>query len=671
MDAISFDDLEQAGNAGNNRKPFFALDNYDESTVFDWLKQDLATLKGDSWMRLEKVRNNYLRYKGIQYSYQIYVPRDLPEVQKRYMPQMVVPVIRDMIDEKVARLLEVKPGLAILPMQDSTQDKVDAKIAKRFLQHIDYTERMDAIYRKWVKNAKIAGESFLGCLWDPDKGSTHPLYKPGMKDQAGQELAAPVKVGDIRLPVKSPMDFFYENVPSKVWEDVSYCYDIDYVYTEALKRDYPDKAQAISPNAKSIRLFDMQTLQEKEVYGATRKITFYYKHDKYLRKGFQVVFCDSCLLEMGPLKYEHGELPFERLVGTTNEEELHGESSIEPVRGIASQITNMTNMMIKQIMLCAHPKWMVESGSVDEQQLNNDAGIVRLKAGARAPVLSQSNPISEQTFDFRDKLKEEFYQFAKSNSVVQGEPPTGVTAFVALQYVSESENRRSATEVAELNQGFKGINNLILQTCGQYYKKDDKRTMWIIGKDANWSQSSYDPASLAKPFNIEIQNTSALPDSKALRTQFVMDLTEKNPGLIPQEQQIEMLGLAQADKFMDVGSAAARAAEDENESILDGKGQVDPKIWEDHITHWKVHTMAIQGVGFKTKTDPKDQKIMTDHILATEMLMMTQAQKSSSFAQQLSMIPQFPMFYFTPPSPPSANAPPPSAQPPPQQNGTA
>lgn len=169
--------------------------------------------------------------------------------------------------------------------------------------------------------------------------------------------------------------------------------------------------------------------------------------------------------------------------------------------------------------------------------------------------------------------------------------------------------------------------------------------MWIIGKDSQWNAAKYDPSSLAKSYNVMIQNTSALPESKSLRTQAVIDLSQRYPNMFTSQQVLEMTGLAQAEKFEDVGSAAARCAEDENEYMLDGNGMIEPQPYEDLLVHWKTHTMAIQDIGFKTKTSPEIQQVLIDHITATEMLMSDQSEKNPSFAQMLGTIPQWPMFY--------------------------
>jgi hypothetical protein len=626
-----FSDLDNPSSF-SNKKPFFAIDLTKDAEVFTWLKDELAHLQHDGTERLEKIKNNYMRYKGIQYLQQVYLPRDMPDTRKRYMPQVTVPLIRNVTDEIVSRLLEFKPSVAVMPINDEEGDKVDAKIAKRFLSHVDYNDKLDQKILTWCRDSKIAGEAYIWPNWNPDIGDVLN------EDQIG---ATPVCIGDISNRNMSVFNTFYQKV--RRFEDVDYVFYVTYEYTEGLKRDYPDKESIIKSD--NVRYYDTEKMTDETLEGFSYKFHFYYRPTKYLPTGFEACFTELGILKSGPFPFRHKKLPMIRLVDQQNPEELHGESSMEYTRGIAAQFNNMTNLIIKQQMLCAHPKWFYEAASLDEQLLGNDTNIVKLKPGSKAPVLAQGAPVSQQVFDFREKLKEEFYSMSKSNSVVQGEPPQGVTAFVALQFVSESESRRMSTDVQVLNAAIRDLYDMDLKLAAQFYKPEDERTMMLLGPDGKWLTKSYNPKSLQGPFAVMVQNQTALPESRAVRTQFVLDMSERYPGLLPKEQVIEMLGLGQSEKFMDLGSAAARAAEEEQEIILDQGQQIEPAEWEDHITHWKIHTMKIQDIGFKTATSPESQEMMKDHILATEMLMIEQAKRSPQLTQLLLMLPNFPIFY--------------------------
>ena len=646
-------------------KPFFALDLSNEDEVLNWLKSEINRIQNESVTRLEKAKNNYLRFKGLQYFNAVYYPRDVLETQKKYTPQVVLPLISDYIDEKVARIMEFKPLITVLPAHDESKDKVDAKVADKFLRSIGQKQKIDHKLQKLLRNSQVSGESFIWTRWNPDLGE---MIGDDITKVGDKSFHSATFEGDVELVHKTVHNVFYEQAES--WEKVNYCFIIEMDYVEALKIDYPEKADKIVED-QDAKAFDFDKMESKHLKNMCRKIHFFHKKTKHLPQGYEACFVLNTLLKSGPLSYKHGQLPIDRLVDIENDEEIHGQSSIDKLRGVASNVNNLLNSMIKMFMLAGHAKWFIQAGSVDKQQLNNDVGIVELKAGASEPKLAQANPVGASHFSFMEKMIEMFYRFAKSNSVIQGNPPAGVTAGVALQYVSESESRRLSTQVANFNQAVRDINQKILDVASQYYRPTDKRTMLVLGKDNRWEKEPLDISTINKEYSVVIQNTSGLSDSKAVRIQQVIDLAEKYPDLLPREQIIEMTGLAQSEKAYDVASVAARAAEDENEQMFDNGKMIEPAEYEDHITHWKIHAQAIQPLGFKQKADPQIVQIAQDHLMAHEYLMIQTAEKNPVYMEALKTLIGFPMLADLPMQPPMPPIPPeamaPEASKPPQQ----
>lgn len=653
---VSFDELDSAGSS-STKKPFFAIDLSNDDTVLNWLKDEMRALKTMNETRMQKVRNNYLRYKGYQYLNSVYYPRDVLETQRKYTPQMVLPLVSDVVDEKVARLMELKPNITVLPVHDEMQDKADAKIAKKFLSYIDYVQKLDDKFRQILTSSKIAGECFAYIRWNPDLGEPLKEISVLSKATASNENPNPMEVirqGDVEVLRKNAEYVLYERAES--WEKVNYCFVIELDYVEALKLDYPDKADVIREDA-DMRVFNYDKFDEETLSGMCRKVHFYHKKTKYLPQGYEACFVANALLKSGPLSYQHGDLPIERMIDIENGLELPGQSFIDKVKTIASQINNSLNSVVKMMMLAGYAKWFVEGGAVDDQALNNDVNIVKIKPGSRAPVLAQANPVGANQWQFIEKLQEWFYLFSRSNSVVRGEPPPGITAGVALQFLSESEARRMSGEVQQFNSFVRAVNDKVLKTCAQFYKPDEPRTMMIMGSDNRWETLPIKQESLTKAYAIVIQNTSGLSDSKAARTQQVIDLNTAFPGMMPQDQVLEMIGFGQADKFIDIGTAAARAAEGENEKIMDGQGQIEPAEGEDHLTHYKIHVQAIQSLGYKEKASPEIQEQMKLHIMATEYMLLDKAVTNPALAQALATMPYFPIFAGLPAVPPAVPIP--------------
>ena len=654
MEATLFEDLDKASPT-NDKKPFFAVDHTNDEELLRWLKTEFDYLLKEYQPWHDEIKNNYKRYKEIQYREQMYQTRDLPEQKRRYTPQYVAPVIRDITDERIARMMEVKPSVAVIPYDDEAQDKVDAKIAKRFLKHLEKEERLDNKFMTLLRTSYVAGEGYLVPLWNPDKGQPHPDGKRSKKW---------IPIGEVDNTIFSPLRLLMEKTTAD--RDSDYFFKIDYEYEEVLKRQYPSSANDITADGRAM-YYNTVKMEDETLPGHCVKITFFHKNTVFLPQGFECTFLLNKVLAKGPSKYEHGKLPLIILPDNQNMEEKHGRSFINSVKGMVSFFNNLLNMSVKMLTLQAWAKWFVEANSVDDGQLNNDTSIVKIKAGSKAPVLGQGNPVSPSINEWLKQSLEWVYSWGKSNSVIQGQPPAGVTAFVALQFVSESENRRQNSNVMKFNEAVRLTYEMNLAICGQFYKKEDQRTMLLIGKDNSWTRAQYDPSTLGKRYSLEIQNRSALPDSKAARTQYILDMGERYPDLFTREQILEMSDLAQDAKFNDDGAAAARCAETENEMMNDGKSVPPPIPTENLITHWRIHVNAMQDYAFKTKASPEVRKLHEEHLLGTEQLMMDQALKSDAFKQALMMIPQFPMLLVVPLAAPAPPIDPATGQPAPME----
>jgi hypothetical protein len=286
---------------------------------------------------------------------------------------------------------------------------------------------------------------------------------------------------------------------------------------------------------------------------------------------------------------------------------------------------------------------MLPAGAAKIDQLGNDITIVQYK-GPVAPQLVSAQNTSADVFNFRKELKEENQQLAGVFGVSRGEPPPGIKAGVALQFLSEQEQERGNEDVMKFNEMIRQSAIMTLSVAGDYYDKSDARTFRVIGKNNEWMTVFFEADNLSKDYDVRIQNTSALPQSKAARTQYLFDLAEKFPDQVSGEQVLDLLDMSQSEKFIDIATESVRSAEAENESMLQGKETLEPEKYENHITHWKTHVRLTQS--YKYKRLPDQVRIeVEDHIRTHEMFMWDQAKINPAFAEQLKLLSLYPLFY--------------------------
>ena len=684
-DPYFFDELGSNESYQANTKPIYSFDLDDEKNekdILEWLKAERDYIESESRDRVRNARKNLSLYKGIQYQ-DTEVRTDARtrgDDRTSFIRKIVSNQLYTITKDRVARLVKYRPAVAILPTNDELEDKLAAKMTKMLLDHIWYEQDFEGSLQIALATYEMdMGESYLLVDWDSNKGDISPAYLKAKKrsggripllDENGQQVLdpqgnkvyvdKPMRIGDV---VYKPLlaDQVLVQCVAK-WELADYCFTMEPVTTDLLRILYPKKAAFIKDTDQQI--YDYETMTLKSTRRTVYKYTFWHKRCPQLDSGRKIVFIDDCILENEEFPFSHEDLPLVRFTDVDLAGELHGSSLFEQLKGLTGTFNNLTNMFIRNLVMVSHPKWMIPAGSVALEKLGNDITLVQFK-GPIAPQLAVAQSIPSDAFQFRDKIREEFLGIAGVGQVSRGEPPPGIKAGVALQFLSEQEQERYNELAIKWNEMIKKIAQMTIAVAGDYYDESDERMVRVLGKNNEYMTEFFKVSTLEKDYDIRIQNSSALPQSKAARTQTLLDLAERFPEQFTGEQVIEMLDLAQNDKFVDAATVAVRSAEAENEKlgeVTDGE-VLSPVEWENHIIHWRIHTRQMQEFSFKYKTSRDVQERFKDHVMAHEMFMTDHAKRSPAFAQELMKLPMFPMFYSEPvppmPSPQSQVAMPP------------
>ena len=664
MSIWDFNDVEQSSQA--NAKPIWTLNLEDESEtgekeVLKWLVTEIERLRQDNRNRINEIQRHYKLYKGVSNDrlHRRNADRDDEYERVQIQRKVVINHLYDLTEQHVSRTAKYAPAVQFLPTNDEFHDKQAAKLAKRLFDHIKYVERLDDKVRKTTRYTKVGGEGYLFITWNPDKGEVSPAYQKALQEAGGEKIPQmdengrprqddkgktlyvekEVRVGDVEYKIVRPEKLVFET--RKDWDDVDYCFHFEEKQVDKVRADYPKRAAMIKPNLDE-RVEEYYDFTDKKNKSDTQIVTFYFKPSKYLAKGRVIKFTPETILESKPYTYDHKEWPFEMLSDIDIPGELHGRSFFTNARQITAQINNMTTMAVRNIKLCSAPKWFVPKGAVKMASLNNSTGIVQYQGGI-APQLMVPNTVAPEIFKIREELKQDVQQVSGVFGVSRGEPPAGVKAGVAMQFLNEQENERQTSAIAKYNEFIRRIASKTIKVCSQYYDESDERTISIIGKNDEYSRVPFDIKTLSRPFDVKIQNSSALPDSKAQKIQTVLDLAERFPGLVAEEQVADMIDIGQPEKWYDEATAATRTAERENEQLMDGE-RVIAEDYEYHLQHWRTHVTEIQKPGFRALPNSV-QEALKDHVETHEMHMSDMAKKNPLYVQQLQILPQFPLFF--------------------------
>lgn len=650
-----------------NKHQFFtvASKGYDEK--LQWLTSDIKNKFNTSTSRIEMYRKYEALFKGVHYKSMDYRRNENDDSYSgTKQPRMAVNFCQEMVEAKVAQRSRFKPSIAVLPTNDEIDDINNAKTVKMLLDNRAQEIDIEKIFADGDRMNFLRGESFTFVTWDKDAGHVHPEYskvagmgqKVPMLDKEGKPTGQfhemPVMVGDVKVEVLGPERVFPEQNKTK-WDDVNHITVMDWMHIDELKATYPEHADQIK-ETDDFFFYDASDYGIKKRKNHVAVFTFYHKKNKFMPEGAMIKHIQDVILEEGPLPYSHGKLPVVFDTDIDVPDELHGRPFLVNI----AQLQNMHNMMMassaRNMAVASMPKWVMPKGTVHRDKLNNEYGIIEY-SGPVAPQMVTYSAMSRDLYEMTDKVERYIEKGSAVYGISRGEPPKGIKAAVALQFLDEQETQRESRGMAKRQRRILDTYKMMISVMGDYYKPEDGRMIRIIGQDNSYLMKSFQKADFNCAYDVRLLNSSALPDSKAGKISAILDLntaTQADP-MFGKEEISQMLDLANDDRFKDRASIAVKAAETIIWKILNREPVQEPQEWDDFIVMYPILLKSLQERTYKESEQDIVQGLK-QYVMVMEGLMYNKAIKSPIFAAQLQRFYMFPVL-FTVPAVPTNPAP--------------
>lgn len=624
-------------------------DKKDEE-VLAWLNQVKDALLEQGHNRTSQQRQNMFHYRGVshrRWEREIGADRN-PRLHK--IKRVVVNHLFDLVETKVSQMNRLKPAVEVLPTNEEWEDKSAAKVTDLLIKHLWYVNNIDYISQRMHRHARIFGESYLFVDWDSSKGDLHPAYVAardmGLKevelpDGSLHDMKKTVKTGDVSYEIEVPWRVLLQRKPEL--DKVEYCFRIKLIPTDKLKAQYPEKKESIQVTD-DLKTFDMEELNDRFVEEHTIVFEFWHKETEDCPEGRYIKFVKDGILEKGPHKFTHKKLPFIRLTDLDAPDILNGVSKFEMIMPLQNMLNNGETLIAKNIWLMAHAKWMMPRGAAKIEQLGNDNTIVQYQ-GPIAPQMIQTAPNPPEVYAWVDSLKQKMQTIYGSHGISRGEVPKGITAASALQFLNELENERATTDIAKHGFMIREMAQMSIAVAADKYDIEDGRMVRIVGENNKYLIRHFDVANLNKNYDIRYDLSTGLPETKSARYQRILDAMQRNPQMLQPERWEELLELANERKMQTLVSEAIKAADSENEDLMQGEPVAPPEEWEDHIQHWDSHARAMQSRSFKEEATPEIRAAFKEHVLITEKAMLEKARTNPLFQSKLATLVNFPLFY--------------------------
>jgi hypothetical protein len=689
-----FDDLEFTD---KTFRPLWTLpDLEDEEAVLLWCKETIEACEDYYGYYFQVQQDNLMLFRGVHWIQQDrYANKwlDRQGILTRRSPRVVINHLYDFVEQWVSRLTRYRPAVAIYPASPEQSDADDAKIAKDVLDYIWYANTIDKHLQEFVRQVKIFGEAYLWITWNPNKGDLHPDWIEAQKNgyripvlgkdgqpvlsEKGEPLfvQTAVRTGDVEYKIVPPWHVF--DMPCRSREDIDWSIRWSSQNVDYVKAKYPEKEDKI----KSDDGFDVFANFKLDVGKMKNECIVYelfHRSTEFLGKGRYIKFTKTAILENTELPYQHGKIPYVYLDDIQVPDQIRGMSFFQQLFPLQHQVNACASLIYKSFVLMAHPKIAAREGSVNINQLVNDSTVVLYND--EMPSILSMPPMNGEVFNYINKLESTLEKLSGIFTMSRGQAPSGVRAAKALRVLEEQEDKRAYVMAVKYNE-IALIENakMSLSTMGAMADDSDGRLARILGKDNEYRIRKFKAANLAKPYDVRIENSTALSQSPAARIEELIELSQVRldpDAPITKGQFINFLDMTADEQFKDIATRASRCAMSENDDMASGVQVAEPAPEEDLIVHWQIHTQIVQGRDYKERMAEDRKAIIQQHIYITEYLMFEKAygltnsfgvplrMPNLAFRQQMELqCPSWPVFFKLPvPSmPPMGMAPLPGA----------
>jgi hypothetical protein len=567
-------------------------------------------------------------------------------------PKSIYNFIVEMVEAKIAQRSRFKPAITVIPATIDTADENRAESSKQILTAKAQEVDLETTLADGDRFNFLTGESYTYIPWNKNIGGINKLFKDAidqgleLKYEDGTPIPAVFK-GDMDIQVLGPDKVYYQ-LGKKRWKDVDDCTVISWIHIDELKADYPEKANDISATDSFYHSYFTRE-ERAEWSNHAMVVEYYYPPNRFLPKGAYIKTTPTVILEKTlEYPYRDGKLP----VVFDTDIDANGEIVGRPFTANIDKLQRLHDMvsasMARGYALSNSPKWMYPKGSIDPNKLSNQFSSLEYK-GPVAPSLATFNGVNPLSMDLLNWTEKSIEKGSAVYGISRGEPPKGIKAAVALQFLDEQELQRESRGMAKRQRRTIEIYKMMLSRIQQFYTPGDGRILKYLGEDNVYQVTDLETMDISGEFDIRIENSSSLPDSKTGKIAAILDLntaTQADP-MFGKEQIAQILDLGNDKRFKSENISSLKAAQTKIQNILYGTASPVPQEYDDFILEYPMFIKALRQREYKGE----DQRIvgeLSTYIKGMEFLMWKKAQMNPAFKQRIMMFNEYPCFYQVP-----------------------
>jgi len=520
------------------------------------------------------------------------------QVKNEQTNPIVVNVIRNAIDTVTGKITKNNPKLVVLPEKNDPVAETKAKALEKFL-HAQFQGA--GIYqrtRESFRHACITGTGIIKLYFDPHKGDD----------------------GEIVCETILPLEIYFPPQLS-VYQNPPYMFQVRNVNKQQFAAMYPAHAKDIlhAPANLTSQQRPKDTIRQEHFQETVEIVEAWYKASPELPNGRHVICMDSVTLL--DEEYPETEFPFILIHYNHPPVGMWGIGIAEQLRGLQLELNKQYLHISNNQNLMGRPKWFVQKGSqIPQGAFTNGSGAIVEYAGNVPPQMQVGNPTPPEVFQHADRIVQTSYQIiGLSQASATGQKPAGLNSGIAIQTQQDIESERFIELQQSYEHALRAIGKHMIKLAKKHYKPEDQRVVKALGK-SSFELIEYNKLDTDDmKYELSIQTASSLPDTKAGRMQFALDLAQL--GAFQQDPMLllEILEVPGQEKLFD-SLLNDRHLADEYIIRLNNGEYVSPDPLENHKVIYQKMLAYYKSTRFYGMS-PEVRDLYRQHLQERMMLM--------------------------------------------------
>lgn len=475
-------------------------------------------------------------------------------VSARNRERQTINRIKPIVRTEIAKFTSQKPGATVIPATDEDDDILAAQAAEQVWISTSERRNLNEEYSDAIFWMCITGNGFIKTTWNED-----------LEDEDGNA------VGDVEYGSVDPYKIFVPDIKLKDLQKQPYIIHAYAKPLDWLELHYADELadKKLSPSCREASSIQEEAFarprgDDEKAFDSCMVYEIWIKpgHTKKLPRGGMLVLIDDLIVEVynEGIPFEHGDYPFAHF-GHIKREGFYRGSIVEDLIDLQRDYNKLRSQVAESRKKMAKPQLLAQKGSISAAKITNEIGVVvEYKPGTQPPQPMPLQNVPQYVLQEVEFILRDMEDISGQHEVSKGQTPQGVTAATAIAYLQESDDSFMLPSFKAVEFGFATVARQTLLLFTQYVTEE--RRVKIIGKDDAYSTELLSGADIKRATDIRIEPGSSLPQSKAARQAFIMDLMTN--GFVDPNEGLEMLQIGGTQKLIDSIKNDKRQAQREN-----------------------------------------------------------------------------------------------------------